>query len=126
MGIYPSLSDADHAVMEILWRDGEVDSAAVVKELMNMFGWSRQTVRTYLKRLIDKGLVATRQKNKRDYIYYPIVTKQQYGVDTTSTYLNKYFKSLSHMVSGLIQNENISKDELEDLERMIKEYKEKK
>jgi BlaI family penicillinase repressor len=126
MSNYPTLTDADHAVMEILWREGEADSAAVVKELIHKFSWSRQTVRTYLKRLIDKGLVATREKNKRDYIYYPIVSKEEYGVDTTSTYLNKYFRSLTHMVSGLIQKEDISEDELNSLEQLIKDYKEKK
>lgn len=126
MSNYPNLTDADHAVMEILWRDGEVASSDVVHELMNEFGWSRQTVRTYLKRLIDKGLVATKEKNRRDYIYYPIVSKEEYGVDTTSTYLNKYFRSLTHMVSGLIQKEDISKDELDSLEQLIKDYKTKK
>lgn len=126
MSNYPNLTEADHAVMEILWRDSEVASSDVVRELIDKFGWSRQTVRTYLKRLIDKGLVATKEKNRRDYIYYPIVSKEEYGVDTTSTYLNKYFRSLTHMVSGLIQKEDISKDELDSLEQLIKDYKNKK
>ncbi|NLB43090.1 MAG: BlaI/MecI/CopY family transcriptional regulator [Clostridiales bacterium] len=32
--------------------------------------WSRQTVHTYLARLIEKGLVSTKEKNKSAYLYY--------------------------------------------------------
>lgn len=126
MGNYPNLSDSDYAVMEILWRDGEVDSSAISKELYEVFGWSRQTVGTYLKRLVDKGLVSTKKKNKRDYIYFPIVTKEQYGTDITSSYLNRYFSSLSHMVAGLMQNEDITTQEIENLEQLIQDYKSRK
>lgn len=126
MGNYPNLSDSDYAVMEILWRDGEADSSAISKELYEVFGWSRQTVGTYLKRLVDKGLVSTKKKNKRDFIYFPIVSKEQYGTDITSSYLNRYFRSLSHMVAGLMQNEDVSSQEIENLEQLIQDYKSRK
>ncbi len=124
MGNYPNLSEADYAVMEILWSQGEADNALICKTLLDKFGWSRQTVGTYLKRLVEKGLVTTAQKNKRDYIYTPAVAKAEYGADVTGSYLNKYFGSLSHMVAGLMQNEQISDEEIEDLEKLIREYKE--
>ena len=123
MANFPSLSDSDYAVMQILWRDVEADSSAISKELYDQFGWSRQTVGTYLKRLVDKGLVSTKKKNKRDFIYFPAVTKEQYGTDITSSYLNRYFSSLSHMVSGLMQNEDLSAQEIENLEKLIQDYK---
>lgn len=126
MSSYPNLSESDYAVMEILWRDGESDSSEISKELYDVFGWSRQTVGTYLKRLVDKGLVSTKKKNKRDFIYFPIVSKEQYGTDITSSYLNRYFHSLSHMVSGLMQNEDLSSQEIENLEQIIENYKSQK
>lgn len=125
MGNYPTLSESDYAVMEILWRDNEVSTSNISKELYNKFTWSRQTVGTYLKRLVNKKLVATKRKNNRDFIYFPIVTKEQYGTDMTSSYLNKYFGSLSHMVSGIMQKENITNDEIDALEQVIKDYKAK-
>ena len=123
MDNYPHLSDSDYAVMEILWRDKEVHSSEISKELFEKFGWSRQTVGTYLKRLVTKELVATKKKNNRDYIYYPIVTKEQYGANITSSYLDKYFGSLSHMVAGIMQSEEITDDEINALEKVIKNYK---
>jgi len=126
VGNYPNLSEADYAVMEILWRDGKAKSSTIAKALFDAYGWSRQTVGTYLKRLVEKGLVVTKEENKRDYIYIPAVTKQTYGAEITGEYLTKYFGSLSHMVAGLMQNEDISEDEIEALESLIQEYKEKK
>ena len=126
MGNYPSLSDSDYAVMEILWREGEADSAAISKELFETFGWSRQTAGTYLKRLVEKGLVSTRKKNKRDYIYYPVVTKEEYGTDVASSQVSRYFGSLPHMVAGLMQKEEVSDREIEELERIIKKYKDER
>ena len=125
MGNYPNLSDSDYAVMEILWRDKEASSSSINAELSGKFGWSRQTVGTYLKRLVNKKLVDTKKKNNRDFIYFPIVTKEQYGTDMTSSYLNKYFHSLSHMVAGIMQKEDISDDEIDEMEQLIKGYKAK-
>lgn len=123
MGNYPNLSDSDYAVMEILWNDGEADMAQICTQLQNRFGWSRQTVGTYLRRLVEKGLVATREKNKRDFYYFPVVTKEQYGAEVTRSDMSRYFKSLSHMVAGLMQNEAVSAQEIEELEKMIHERK---
>jgi len=126
VGNYPNLSEADYAVMEILWQKGQAKSSAIAKALQSAYGWSRQTVGTYLKRLVEKGLVVTKEENKRDYIYIPAVTKEAYGVEMTSAYLSRYFGSLSHMVAGLMQNEDFSEEEIGLLEDIIKEYKEKK
>ena len=123
MGNYPTLSDSDYAVMEILWRDKEAKSSEICKELEKTFGWSRQTVGTYLKRLVNKNLVGTKSTNNRDYLYFPIVSKQEYGTDVTSGYLDKYFGSLSHMVAGIMRKEDISQDEIDALEKVIAEYK---
>jgi len=41
----------------------------------------------------------------------------------TSSYLDKYFGSLSHMVAGIMRKEDISQDEINALEKVIAEYK---
>ncbi len=41
-------------------------------------------------------------------------------------YLDKYFGSLSHMMAGLIKREDISEEELDELEDVIRQYRNKK
>jgi BlaI family penicillinase repressor len=125
MSKYPNLSEADSIIMEILWRDGECSSAAILKEIEDKLDWSRQTVRTYLIRLVEKGLVGTKEVNKRTYHYYPVVSRAEYAADKTGSLLNRYYGSLSHMVAGIIQKEDISDADLDELEKLIQRLRNK-
>ena len=119
MSKYPNLSEADSIIMEILWRDGECSSAAILKEIEDKLNWSRQTVRTYLVRLVEKGLVNTKQINKRTYHYYPVVSRTEYAADKSTSIMNRYYDSLPHMVAGILQNKDISQQELDELEAIL-------
>lgn len=126
MSNYPNLSKADSIIMDIIWRDKEVSSKRVLTQVEEILGWSRQTVKTYLNRLLDKGMIGVNVISPRVHIYYPIVTKEDYATEITSTYMKKYFNDLSHMMAGLIKRENVSDEELDNLEQIIKEYRNKK
>lgn len=126
MGKYPSLTDSESIIMEILWRDGATTSSKIQEKIKDILNWSRQTVNTYLNRLVEKGFVEIEEINKRTYNYYPIISRDEYAADRTGSILNKYYDdSLSHMVAGFIKNENISDKDLDELDRLITELKEK-
>lgn len=125
MSEYPNLSEADSIIMEILWRDGECSSSAILKEIEDKLSWSRQTVRTYLVRLVEKGLVGTKEIDKRTYHYYPVVSRSEYAADKSTSIMNKYYGSLPHMVAGILQKEDIPEAELEELEKLIKRMRSK-
>ena len=121
MSKYPELSDADKMIMEILWEHGECGSKDVLKEIQPNLGWTRQTVRTYLVRLVEKGLVKTKEISKRSYLYYPNVTKEQYAADQAGNVVEKYYGSVPHLLAGLLKHEDFTDSELDELERIITE-----
>ncbi|MFA5675792.1 MAG: BlaI/MecI/CopY family transcriptional regulator [Christensenellales bacterium] len=123
MSQYPNLTDADSTIMEILWRDGECSSAAILQEIESKLNWSRQTVRTYLVRLMEKGLVGSKEINKRVYSYYPVISREEYAANKTGGLLSKYYGSLSHMVAGLIRNVNITDEDIDELDKLIRRLK---
>lgn len=125
MGKYPSLTEAESIIMEILWRDGPTTSSKIRKEIKDVLNWSRQTVNTYLNRLVEKGLVEIEQISSRAYHYYPSISRDEYAADRTGSILNKYYDGLPHMIAGLIKNEKISDGELDELERLVQELKER-
>lgn len=125
MSRFPDLTDADFKIMEILWRDGETSSAAILKEVEQPLGWTRQTVRTYLKRLMDKGLVGARETKKSVFGYYAAVSREDYAADKAGGLYSQYYGSLSHMVAGIVKNERISDTELAALEEMVKRLRSK-
>jgi len=123
MSKYPNLTEADSVIMELLWRDGEAGSNAITEEIEDKLNWSRQTVRTYLTRLMEKGLIDARKINERVLRYYPIVSREEYAADKAKSLCNKYYGNVSQMVAGIVDNENISESDLNELENLIKQMK---
>ena len=125
MSKYPSMTDPESIIMEILWRDGAVTSSGIQKEIRDVLNWSRQTVNTYLNRLVEKNLVGINEINMRTYQYYPTVSRDEYAADRTGSVLTRYYGSLSHMVAGFVKNEKISEKDLDELDQLIQELKKK-
>lgn len=122
---YETISDNEWLVMEILWRDGEVKSAAITDELKASKGWANETVRTFLKRLITKDVAAARQdeNDKRTYWYYAAVSKEEYIAFQTKGHLKRYYSGrLPQLVAGLLKNESVSEQELDEIEDILKRH----
>lgn len=122
---YTNLSEADAVIMDIIWEKGEVDNSEIMDALGGFRDWSRHTVKTYLRRLNEKGLVGIRQINPRKNVYYPIISKQDYMAEESSIYLKDHYSSLTNMVAGLLEREKISDAELDELESLINQYRQK-
>lgn len=71
-----NLSDAEFAVMDVLWRLGQ----GTVKEVQGMLAGERTlaytTVATLLNRLKDKGYVEAQEKNFA-YEFHPLIAREQ-------------------------------------------------
>jgi len=122
---YDTISDNEWLVMEILWRDGKVKSSAVTDELKESKGWANETVRTFLKRLITKGVVAASQdkNDKRIYWYYATVLKESYIASQTKGHLKRYYSGhLPQLLAGLLKDESVSEQELSEIENILKRY----
>lgn len=129
MSEYDTISDNEWVVMEILWRDGEIKSSTVTAELEESKGWASETVRTFLKRLISKGVAAARQdeNDKRIYWYYAMVTKEDYIAYLTKGHLKRYYHGrLPQLVAGLLEDESVSDQELSEIENILKRHSDRK
>ncbi|NMA95587.1 MAG: BlaI/MecI/CopY family transcriptional regulator [Clostridiales bacterium] len=125
MGKYPDLTDAEGIIMEILWRDGHTKSSQIRKEVKDTLDWSRQTVNTYLNRLLDKGFIDIKKISSRIYEYFPVISREEYAADRASSVMRKYYDGLSHMIAGFVENEDISHEDLDELDMLVKRLKKK-
>ena len=57
------ISEAEHAVMEMLWQQSPRTAADVCSALGDQRGWSLATVKTLLGRLVQKNAIAARTKS---------------------------------------------------------------
>jgi BlaI family penicillinase repressor len=122
---FDTISDNEWLVMEILWRDGKVKSATVTDELKKTKGWAHETVRTFLKRLITKGVAAAHldKSDKRIFWYYATVSREDYIAHQTIGHLKRYYSGrLPQLVAGLLKDENISDQELNEIGDILQRY----
>ena len=126
---YDTITDNEWLVMEILWRDGEIKSSTVTAELEESKGWAGETVRTFLKRLISKGVATARQdeNDKRIYWYSAAITKEDYIAYLTKGHLKRYYNGhLPQLVAGLLEDKSISDQELNEIENILKRHGDKR
>lgn len=117
------LSRIDKIVMDIIWEKKSATNAQILNEL-NDPNLTRHYIKTYLSRLRKAGLIEIKQLGPKEFVYYPLVSKEEYLADQTSNYLRDNYIDLSYMIAGLVKNEKITMEEIDRLEQFIKQYKE--
>ena len=122
MKAYPNMTVPEGHMMEIIWQYDEVKSSVITQEIQKILPWSRQTVRTYIKRLMDKGMVGSRNINQRVFIYFATVSKSQYIVGKAVNLLREYGSPLSIITEFLI-SQNFSNKDLDTVKKIINNIK---
>lgn len=112
------LTKAEEQLMQYLW---EMEKA-FMKDLIDAYPNSKPattTVATLLKRMGDKGFVGYKIfGNSREY--YPMVPKSDYFTKHVNGLIKNFFNdSASQFASFFTKETNLTKQELEDLKKII-------
>ena len=121
----PKISDAEWTVMKVLWDKGASTVAEVVKELEGRLHWKPRTVQTLIRRLADKGALVV-ETIGREFRYSPAVAQDQCQHEESRSFLDRVFNGrLTPFVAGLMEREDVSKDDLAALRQMLAEAEKK-
>ena len=108
------ISDAEHAVMEVLWQRSPLTAADVADALADARDWSLQTVKTLLSRLTNKGAVSYDQDGRR-YLYSPILARRL---------VDRLFGGrAAPLIAHLAEQQTFTAEDLAEIERLIGELK---
>lgn len=117
------LGDLQLRIMKILWLRGEATVTDVLADLTGPSDLAYTTVATMLRKLEAKGLVTNRIEG-RSFIYRARVKEEEVTRTMADHFVERLFEgSLTEVVSHLLSTREVSKDELETLERLIAERK---
>ncbi len=113
------LTPLELKVMNILWPLKK----AYVKEIIDRWTASPKpkynTISTIVRILEEKEYIG-HEPDGRSYIYFPLMNKSQYQKRLLKNIIKNVFSgSLKSMVSTLLNNEDISKEELDELKDLI-------
>ena len=113
------ISDSEMEIMNILWKNDRGMSGKEIMESIPEKQWKITTVLTLISRLADKGFVKS-EKNGRGNIYYSAVSEKEYRKMCSKSFLNEFYEgSLKNFFAALYDDNEISKDDIEELKSIL-------
>ena len=117
------LADSEWKIMELIWEEGPLTTMEISKRLEDSEGWTRATVITLLKRMVSKGSLRYEDISKTKKYYAPI-DRNEAGIEESRTFLKRFYGgNVGLMISSLIKQDQLSEQEMEELQRILKEDK---
>lgn len=113
------ISESELVLMKIIWKNGGAALYSGIKEELekDRNEWKNNTVLTLLSRLVEKRFLKVKKIGRRNE-YLAMVTEQEYQAMQTHSFLDKiYGGNVKNLVSTLLQQDIISADELEEIEK---------
>ncbi|MFA5058345.1 MAG: BlaI/MecI/CopY family transcriptional regulator [Opitutaceae bacterium] len=122
----PRLSEAEWQVMKVIWRRASCSAQEVIEALAPNRDWSPATVKTLLNRLHRKGALDF-EKTGKAYIYSPAFTEAEFTTQEAESFLHRVFDgALSPMIAHFVQSHRLSRPEIDELERILREERKDK
>ncbi|MDR3644291.1 MAG: BlaI/MecI/CopY family transcriptional regulator [Clostridia bacterium] len=114
------MGNSEAEIMKILWeRKGKpATSPEIHKALKDKVEWTRSTILTLLRRLVEKGFVSC---EKKDLFYYsPLVSEEEYKHYQTRNLIDRiYDGSVKNLLSALCRANSLSKEDIEELQEYL-------
>lgn len=119
------VSEAEWILMEIVWEVKKIKASEIIERLSDSSDWKPKTIKAMLNRLLIKEVIGY-EKTGKEYIYYPLVTKDECIKAENDSFLSRVHNGvLSQMLVSFLDNKSLSKNEIEELEDLLHERKQK-
>ncbi len=115
------LTDKELTIMEVLWERGEQSIRDLISNLPGTAAHFN-TIATYVRRLEMHGMITHKELSPKFYLYDAAVTREQYINAIHQENVDKLFGgSYMSFISKLVEEHDVSVDELKELIRMVEE-----
>ena len=117
------ISEAELVVMEALWECAPQTANDVADRVVERRGWSLQTVKTLLSRLMAKDVIAADQDGRR-FLYRPLIQRDDYVASESGRLVNRLFGGrISPLGAQLASQDQLTADDIAELEDILKGLK---
>lgn len=117
------ISEAEWKLMEALWETPDSSFSELASALEGN-GWSESTVKTLLRRLVDKGYVQADRRVGNHFKYRPAVKEADCRREEARSFLSRVFNGSVSMFLSSLADGKLSKGEQERLEALISRLEE--
>lgn len=114
------VTNSEWYVMDCLWEEHPRTLMQIVPLLNERVGWSKSTCATMVRRMAEKELIGYEEKGKTKY-FFPKVKREDVVVQETRDFLQRiYDGSIGMMMSTLVRQNDLSKEDIEELQEILK------
>ena len=111
----PSITEAESAVMEVLWRRNPATTEDVVAALEGAQQWQVGTIKTLLNRLLRKNAIRARKDGRR-FLYSPVVTRDEWLLSVSKGLLDRLFAGrVAPLAAHFSRHGKLTKRDVADL-----------
>ncbi len=115
-----SLSNMEWKLMNRLWNEQPMTLMQLTRALEAETGWTKHTVITMLTRLEGKGAVRWEQAGRAKQ-YYPRISAEEARREETAGFLDRvYGGKLGLMMSTLVEDRALTKEDIDELSAILK------
>ena len=113
----PKIFDSELRLCEILWEHQPVKSSELAHLCAEKLGWKKSTTYTVLKRLCQRGLF-----RNQDGVVTSLVSREAFYAAQSRQFVEEKFSgSLPAFLAAFTAREKLSRQELDELQRLIDE-----
>lgn len=119
----PHITEAECAVMKLLWQREPLTAIEIISELKQQMDWSDQTIKTFINRLHKKQAIRF-EKSGRNYLYYPLVSHNDYLKAENRSFLDRIYNGAVGMLfAKFLEEEKLSKQDIGELQQLLENMK---
>lgn len=114
------MTEAEMKFAELVWKMESIGSGELVKCCQQEFGWKKSTTYTFLKKLCDRGIF-----QNENAVVESVIDKEEYLQRKGEEFVEKtYGGSFPKMIAAFIESKRLSRGQIEEIARIIEEYRE--
>ena len=118
------LPESELEIMQVLWdAEGAVYRNHFDRQLKDTKHWTDSTILSLLSRLQEKGFLRCTKDGNRN-VYEAVITKAEYLAYEDQHFLHAFHKnSIRHLVASMVASNDLTDEDLNDLEAYLEERK---
>jgi len=114
----PKIFESEYQLALIVWDNEPMTTRALTELCAERLGWKRTTTYTQLKRLCERGILKTENS-----IVTSLISREEIQLSESRSFLDRTFSgSLAGMIHAFTGGHALSKEEADEIRKMIDDY----
>jgi BlaI family transcriptional regulator, penicillinase repressor len=118
----PEISAAEWMVMRQLWKRAPQTAAELIRTLSAAEGWHPNTIKTLLRRLHGKGVVAV-DKRHDPHLFSPLISEDARLWQESANFLQRWFDgAVKPFLTHFVTRHPLTAEEADELRAMLEKH----